>query len=124
MDTHIRQEVHIEVENRQWTSPFFIELELVMEQLGLLEAGPFKRMYVYMYVCTSPFFIELELVMEQLGLLEAGRLKACVLYIRQPPVRRRHYISYYILLYYILYIRQPPVRRRHYISYYYIIYYI
>lgn len=40
MDTHVRQqEVHIELENRQWTSPFFIELELVMEQLGLLETG-------------------------------------------------------------------------------------
>jgi hypothetical protein len=40
MDVHIRQQdVHIEIENRQWTSPFFIELELVMEQMCLLETG-------------------------------------------------------------------------------------
>ena len=40
MDVHIRQQdVHIEIENRQWTSSFFIELELVMEQMCLLETG-------------------------------------------------------------------------------------
>ena len=40
IDAHVREiGTHIELENRHWTSPFFIELELVMEQLSLLDAG-------------------------------------------------------------------------------------
>jgi E3 ubiquitin-protein ligase UBR3 len=40
IDVHKRQVgAHIELENRHWTSPFFIELELVMEQLSLLDSG-------------------------------------------------------------------------------------
>lgn len=40
IDVHVREVgVHIERENRHWTSPFFIELELVMEQLSLLDSG-------------------------------------------------------------------------------------
>ena len=40
IDAHVRETgTHIELENRHWTSPFFIELELVMEQLSLLDAG-------------------------------------------------------------------------------------
>ena len=40
IDVHKREvRQHVEIENRHWTSPFFIELELVMEQLSLLDAG-------------------------------------------------------------------------------------